>query len=206
MVTGSEAQRSTTHEPAAAAAWMRRLPGVRPAGAARAGRRGGDSSSCGPAREDILNWNYSTGILRLTSCAYLRSNPPAMRAPPRPRCALRAARARASSARWSCIAPTGRGARAGLARPRPAPAALVRGALARAGSQPRDIHGWPTRRPGPHRCLAHRGSLARSLAYAWGVPAIGVHHLEDICWRRCWKRIRPRSRIWRCWCPAGIRC
>jgi N6-L-threonylcarbamoyladenine synthase len=56
---------------------------------------------------------------------------------------------------------------------------LVRGALARAGSQPRDIHGVAyTAGPGLIGALLTGASLARSLAYAWGVPAIGVHHLE----------------------------
>src|SRR6202023_4330906 len=51
---------------------------------------------------------------------------------------------------------------------------LVRGALARAGSQPRDIHGVAyTAGPGLIGALLTGASLGRSLAYAWGVPAIG---------------------------------
>ena len=56
---------------------------------------------------------------------------------------------------------------------------LVRAALERAGSSPRDIHGVAyTAGPGLIGALLTGASLARSLAYAWGVPAIGVHHLE----------------------------
>jgi N6-L-threonylcarbamoyladenine synthase len=56
---------------------------------------------------------------------------------------------------------------------------LVRAALEHAGSGPRDIHGVAyTAGPGLIGALLTGASLARSLAYAWGVPAIGVHHLE----------------------------
>jgi N6-L-threonylcarbamoyladenine synthase len=56
---------------------------------------------------------------------------------------------------------------------------LVRAALERAGSAPRDIHGVAyTAGPGLIGALLTGASLARSLAYAWGVAAIGVHHLE----------------------------
>ena len=54
---------------------------------------------------------------------------------------------------------------------------LVRGVLAKAG--PGDIHGVAyTAGPGLIGALLTGASLARSLAYAWGVPALGVHHLE----------------------------
>src|SRR6516165_2383161 len=56
---------------------------------------------------------------------------------------------------------------------------LVRSALARAGSAPQDIDGVAyTAGPGLIGALLTGASLARSLAFAWGVPAIGVHHLE----------------------------
>src|SRR6202043_4190179 len=56
---------------------------------------------------------------------------------------------------------------------------LVRGALARAGSQPRDLSGVAyTAGPGLIGALLTGAALARSLAYAWGVPAVAVHHLE----------------------------
>jgi tRNA N6-adenosine threonylcarbamoyltransferase len=56
---------------------------------------------------------------------------------------------------------------------------LVRGALERAGTRPRDLHGVAyTAGPGLIGALLTGAALARSLAYAWDVPAIGVHHLE----------------------------
>ena len=56
---------------------------------------------------------------------------------------------------------------------------LVRGALERAGTRPRDLHGVAyTAGPGLIGALLTGAALARSLAYAWDVRAIGVHHLE----------------------------
>ena len=56
---------------------------------------------------------------------------------------------------------------------------LTRLALERAGSAPADIHGVAyTAGPGLIGALLTGAALARSLAYAWKVPAIGVHHLE----------------------------
>jgi N6-L-threonylcarbamoyladenine synthase len=56
---------------------------------------------------------------------------------------------------------------------------LVRRALEQAHSGPGDIHGVAyTAGPGLIGALLTGAALGRSLAYAWGVPAIGVHHLE----------------------------
>jgi N6-L-threonylcarbamoyladenine synthase len=56
---------------------------------------------------------------------------------------------------------------------------LVRSALERAGTQPKELDGVAyTAGPGLIGALLTGASLARSLAYAWGLPAIGVHHLE----------------------------
>jgi N6-L-threonylcarbamoyladenine synthase len=56
---------------------------------------------------------------------------------------------------------------------------LVRSALERAGTEPKALNGVAyTAGPGLIGALLTGASLARSLAYAWGVPAIGVHHLE----------------------------
>jgi N6-L-threonylcarbamoyladenine synthase len=56
---------------------------------------------------------------------------------------------------------------------------LVRLALERAGSRASDINGVAyTAGPGLIGALLTGASLAVSLAYAWRVPAIGVHHLE----------------------------
>jgi N6-L-threonylcarbamoyladenine synthase len=56
---------------------------------------------------------------------------------------------------------------------------LVERALQQARTQARELHGVAyTAGPGLIGALLTGASLARSLAYAWGVPAIGVHHLE----------------------------
>ena len=56
---------------------------------------------------------------------------------------------------------------------------LVRAALAEARSPPDRIDGIAyTAGPGLIGALLVGASFARSLAYAWGRPAIGVHHLE----------------------------
>jgi N6-L-threonylcarbamoyladenine synthase len=56
---------------------------------------------------------------------------------------------------------------------------LVRSALSAARTDPRDLAGVAyTAGPGLIGALLTGAALARSLAYAWGIPAIGVHHLE----------------------------
>ena len=56
---------------------------------------------------------------------------------------------------------------------------LVRSALQRAATEAGDLHGIAyTAGPGLIGALLAGASLARSLAYAWRLPAIGVHHLE----------------------------
>src|SRR6516165_3145567 len=56
---------------------------------------------------------------------------------------------------------------------------LIRLALERAHTQPQDLHGIAyTAGPGLIGALLTGASLARSLAYAWEIPALGVHHLE----------------------------
>jgi N6-L-threonylcarbamoyladenine synthase len=56
---------------------------------------------------------------------------------------------------------------------------LVELALSRSGTGPGDLGGVAyTAGPGLIGALLTGAALARSLAYAWGVPAIGVHHLE----------------------------
>jgi N6-L-threonylcarbamoyladenine synthase len=56
---------------------------------------------------------------------------------------------------------------------------LVRQALERAATAPAQLDGVAyTAGPGLIGALLTGASLARSLAYAWGVPALGVHHLE----------------------------
>jgi N6-L-threonylcarbamoyladenine synthase len=56
---------------------------------------------------------------------------------------------------------------------------LVRRALEHAGTRPVELSGTAyTAGPGLIGALLTGAALARSLAYAWRVPAIGVHHLE----------------------------
>ena len=56
---------------------------------------------------------------------------------------------------------------------------LVERVLQRAGTDPSELHGVAyTAGPGLIGALLTGAALARSLAYAWDVPAIGVHHLE----------------------------
>ena len=56
---------------------------------------------------------------------------------------------------------------------------LVRSALQRAQTAPEGLSGVAfTAGPGLIGALLTGAALARSLAYAWGVPALGVHHLE----------------------------
>jgi N6-L-threonylcarbamoyladenine synthase len=56
---------------------------------------------------------------------------------------------------------------------------LVRSVMAEAKTKPEDLDGVAyTAGPGLIGALLTGASLARSLAYAWKVPALGVHHLE----------------------------
>jgi N6-L-threonylcarbamoyladenine synthase len=56
---------------------------------------------------------------------------------------------------------------------------LVRAVLQKAGTEPTDLQGVAyTAGPGLIGALLTGAALARSLAYAWGIPAIAVHHLE----------------------------
>ncbi len=56
---------------------------------------------------------------------------------------------------------------------------LVAAVLERSATGPRDLRGVAyTAGPGLVGALLTGAALARSLAYAWGIPALGVHHLE----------------------------
>src|SRR3569833_938525 len=56
---------------------------------------------------------------------------------------------------------------------------LVRTVMAKAATEPGELSGVAyTAGPGLIGALLTGASLARSLAYAWRVPALGVHHLE----------------------------
>lgn len=56
---------------------------------------------------------------------------------------------------------------------------MIRQAMTDAGTAPADVHGVAyTAGPGLVGALLVGATVARGLAYAWGVPAVGVHHLE----------------------------
>jgi N6-L-threonylcarbamoyladenine synthase len=56
---------------------------------------------------------------------------------------------------------------------------LVQSAMARADTRPEDLDGIAyTAGPGLIGALLTGASLARSLAYAWNIPSLGIHHLE----------------------------
>src|SRR5579862_3219006 len=56
---------------------------------------------------------------------------------------------------------------------------LVKAALARSATRPQDLGGIAyTAGPGLIGALLTGAALASSLAYAWKIPAVGVHHLE----------------------------
>ncbi|TNH09531.1 tRNA (adenosine(37)-N6)-threonylcarbamoyltransferase complex transferase subunit TsaD [Testudinibacter sp. TR-2022] len=58
-------------------------------------------------------------------------------------------------------------------------APLIQAALQEAGLRPEDIDGVAyTAGPGLVGALLVGSTIARSLAYAWSVPALGVHHME----------------------------
>ena len=56
---------------------------------------------------------------------------------------------------------------------------LIRSALKASDTDPKQLDGVAyTAGPGLIGALLTGAALARSLAYAWGVPAVGIHHLE----------------------------
>ena len=56
---------------------------------------------------------------------------------------------------------------------------LIEKAMEDANTQPSDIDGVAfTQGPGLVGALLVGSSVGRSLAYAWNVPAVGVHHME----------------------------
>src|SRR5690606_29842864 len=56
---------------------------------------------------------------------------------------------------------------------------LIEQVLAESGSTPADINGVAyTAGPGLIGALMVGASVGRALAYAWDVPALGVHHME----------------------------
>ena len=84
---------------------------------------------------------------------------------------------------------------------------LLKTALADAKTVPGQIDGVAyTAGPGLIGALLTGAALGRSLAYAWNVPAIAVHHLEGHLLAPLLEPIRRRFRTWRCWSPAATPC
>ena len=74
---------------------------------------------------------------------------------------------------------------------------LTREVLARAGLERSDIGAVAyTAGPGLAGALLVGASVAQSLAWSLGLPAIPIH--------RCWPIRGPSFPSWPCWCPAGI--
>ncbi len=74
---------------------------------------------------------------------------------------------------------------------------LIQEALKEANLQPSDIDGIAyTAGPGLVGALLVGSTIARSLAYAWNVPALGVHHMEGHLLAQCWKKMPLNFRLW----------
>lgn len=59
--------------------------------------------------------------------------------------------------------------------------------------------------PGLVGALLVGATVGRSLAFAWNVPAIPVHHMEGHLLAPMLEDNPRISRLWRCWSPADIR-
>src|SRR5690606_1319585 len=81
---------------------------------------------------------------------------------------------------------------------------LVRQTLAEAGLGVGDLDGVAyTAGPGLVGALLVGAAVARSLAWALEVPAIGVHHMEGHLLAPLMEDDPRRRRSWPCWCPAA---
>ena len=82
---------------------------------------------------------------------------------------------------------------------------LIRQTLAEAGLSTADIDGVAyTAGPGLVGALLVGAGVARALAWALDLPAIGVHHMEGHLLAPLMEETRRPPRSWPCWCPAGI--
>ncbi len=81
---------------------------------------------------------------------------------------------------------------------------LIQAALKEAGLTAKDIDASPIRRV---QAWSARCWSGRPLAGRWPSPGTCRRSRytiwKGICWRRCWKIIRRRSRSSRCWFPAA---
>lgn len=82
---------------------------------------------------------------------------------------------------------------------------LIRQTLGEAGLRIDELDGVAyTAGPGLVGALLVGAGVARSLAWALDVPAIGVHHMEGHLLAPLMEDDRRRRRSWPCWYPAGI--
>ena len=83
---------------------------------------------------------------------------------------------------------------------------LLRQVLVQAGKALAEVDGIAyTQGPGLAGALLVGAGLARALAYALGIPAVGVHHLEGHLLSPLLAEVRPEFPSSPCWCPAGTR-
>lgn len=83
---------------------------------------------------------------------------------------------------------------------------LIQAALKEAGLTASDIDAVAyTAGPGLVGALLVGATVGRSLAFAWNVPAIPVHHMEGHLLAPMLEDNPRNSRLWRYWSPADIR-
>lgn len=81
---------------------------------------------------------------------------------------------------------------------------LIRAALKEAGLTAKDIDAVAyTAGPARVGALLVGATVGRALAFARTCRRSRYTIWKGICWRRCWKIIRRRSRSSRCWFPAA---
>ena len=119
----------------------------------------------------------------------------------------RAGPAGASAPQPGCNASSLRGGGAGTRLPGPCPAPASAGAGGLGGCRARTAirsTGSPIRQvPGLIGALLVGAGFARSLAYAWGRPAVGIHHLEGHLLAPLLEPNRRPFRFWPCWSRAA---
>ena len=80
---------------------------------------------------------------------------------------------------------------------------LIRQVLDESGCTPADIDAIAyTAGPGLVGALLVGASCAQAMAFAWGVPAVGVHHMEGHLLAPMLESSRRGSRSSPCWFPA----
>lgn len=83
---------------------------------------------------------------------------------------------------------------------------LIRQVLDEAGCVPTEIDAIAyTAGPGLVGALLVGASCAQALAFAWGIPALGVHHMEGHLLAPMLEKHRHSSRSSLCWFRVGIR-